>query len=229
MKMRIFLLSLLSLIIVGCVALEPPKRYADGNTFYSSKTPSIQIEVPQEYKYLGEVDGNYKAKHITNPSRTAGVKWVSYNYGHVDTNNYLSKLIQINIQQLKAGNSFSAYLVNTQTSLKHGIIELNNTNFQYAISLREDVGNFASQLLLDKGISSPGCILAISIGRRYGASNNSKMYLNYTEDISNFQDFGVESCEDWKDINLLNEQQINFLQNFENSIKSIIKVSDYVK
>ncbi len=141
---------------------------------------------------------------------------------------YLNKLIQINLQKLVDINKrFSPNLVNTKTALKHGIIKLNNTNFQYAIHPKEHFGNVTSQFLLDKGVTTSSCVLKFSISRRYGANNNVKIYLNYLEDISNFQDFGVESCVDWKEINFLNYKQKKFLQNFENSIKNILKVSDY--
>jgi hypothetical protein len=224
--MKLLYFALIGLFCTSCAALEPPKRWTEDNIFYSSKSPTLQIDVPEEFKYIGEFDGDYKVGNTLNPSIKTKTKRVLYNFGVIGENKQLLKLYQINIETLPIDNYWTPWSVK-DSMLTHGMLKQGDKNYPYQIDNRSNVGNLTSQYLLDKGIITPPCVIALSATRRYGSNNNVRMHINYMEDVSNYSKYDVESCLDWNKFTLFNDKQKNFIKTFEERAKEAIQLSPY--
>lgn len=221
--MKSYLITLVSLFIfVGCAALEPPVINTEGNTFSSSKLPSIHIELENEFKYLGSYGNKFEAKTLGYTGQTIGTRSRSYLYPDLSSEKYLHKLIEIRVLELPAGRNWhpNTMLV-VKNPLKESIITLGGQNFQYCIKGKQAISRLTQQYLLEKEFTTPRCFLGMLFGRVFGST--IKVYIYYYEDISNFDEFGVNSCSDWKDKKYLNEKQNKFLEEFEKRAHGSIK------
>jgi hypothetical protein len=225
-KMRLLYVALIGLFFTSCAALEPPKRWTEDNIFYSSKSPSLQIDVPDEFIYIGEFDGDYMAGKSLDPSIKTHTKRVLYNFGVIGENKRLLKLYQINIETLPIDQYWTPWSIK-DSMLMHGMLKQGDENYPYAVVNRSHIGNLTSQYLLDKGIITPSCVLSLSATRRYGSNNNVRMHINYMEDVSSYSEYDIESCSDWNKLPLFNDKQKNFIKKFEERAKEAIQLSPY--
>lgn len=224
--MRLLHIALVGFILTSCAALEPPNRWTENNILYSSKYPTLQFEVPDEFKYIGEFDGDYMVGRTLDKSDKAKAKRVLYNFGVIGDNNFLKKLYQINIETLSGNEWWTPWTVHN-SMLMHGIIKQGDERYPYGIRNRSNVGNLTSQYLIDKEILSPSCVLGLSATKRYGSNNNVRMHINYMEDVSNYSEYDIESCKDWNKVSSFNDKQKKFLVSFEKRAKGAIQLLPY--
>ena len=220
--MKIYIFFIVSLFVFTGCTLEPPVINTEGNTFYSSKNPSIQIELPIDFEYLGSIDKSFQARRLNDSGQTDKAEKKIYLYGHLTNDNYLKKLIRISVLELKVGKHWTPETIRVKNPLKRDIVKLGMRNFQYGIKAKKTTGRLAAQYLLDKGITTPRCNMWMVFGRVFG--DNVKMYISYYEDVSNFKEFGIDSCEGWNEKEMLNDKQKEYLKEFEKRAHNSIKI-----
>ncbi|MBU0945379.1 MAG: hypothetical protein KJ804_05160 [Proteobacteria bacterium] len=222
MKKYIFVIIAI-FVFTGCATIEPPVINTEGNTYYSSKTPSIHIELPLEFEYLGTIEKDFRAQQLNYSEHSTKAKNTINIYGSITNNNYMKKLIVISVLKLSSGKRWSPEtLINHRKLLKSNIVKLGDRNFQYDIKARKTTGILVAQYLLDKGITTPKCNMRMVFGRVF--RDNIKMYISYYEDVSNYNDFSVYSCEGWFEKEMLNDKQKEYLKEFEIRAHDSIKV-----
>ncbi|MDH3328212.1 MAG: hypothetical protein OEM01_03175 [Desulfobulbaceae bacterium] len=213
-KMRIGVLLIISLFVYTGCAQEPPMVKTERNTFFSARSPFVQIEFPPDFIYLGSFDTTFRPRKVGSTERMNKAERTSYLYGSVADNNYMRKLIEVSVFKLSSGKHWSPEtMLIVKNPIKRSIVKLGETNFQYCIKARETTNKYTAQYLLDKGHTTSSCYLWMLIGRVF--EDNLKMYISYYEDISNYKEFGVNNCLDWKEKEMLNPKQKRYLQEFE--------------
>ena len=222
MKIQIFLIVSL-LVVAGCGGLEPPVINTEGNTYSSSKMPSIQIEFPVDFEYLGSMEKYFQVQTTGGTERTLKAKNNTYFYGSITNDNFMKKLIVISVLKLRIGKYWTPQtLSRLKNPLKRDIVKLGTRNFQYGIIASRTTRRFIESYLLDKGITTPTCNMSMVFGRVF--SNNVKMYIRYYEDISNFKEVSNYPCEAWFEKEMFHDNQKEYLKEFETRALNSIKV-----
>lgn len=226
-NMKSYILLIISLfVLVGCGAMEPPLINTEGNTFSSSKNPSVQMKLSREFKHIGS---DYKSFSHSGPFRSVPpvIKLRFYIYGQLSNDNFLKKFITIETFELPVGRNWhpetiSPVIGGVKDPLKSATVKLGPKNFQYCIKPTVTAGKYTGQYLLDKGITTSRCYMQMLLGRV--SDNNVKMYISFYEDISDFREFDIDSCEGWKDKKMLNDKQTKYLKEFEKRAHNSIKI-----
>lgn len=222
MKIAIFFIVSL-LVIAGCGSLEPPVIKTEGNIYSSTNNPTIQIDLPVEFKYLGSSNRFVEIRRISGSETTLMAEKDTHIYVDLTNDNYLKGLVRINLLELSSGKRWHPETIRTKNPLKRGVLKKDSRNFQYSIKATRTTGRFTSQFLLDKGITTPTCNLWLLYGKVL--YRNVKIYLSYYEDISNFKEFGIDSCKGWSEKEELNGKQMEYLEEFEKRAHNNIKIN----
>ncbi|MDH3328211.1 MAG: hypothetical protein OEM01_03170 [Desulfobulbaceae bacterium] len=219
----IILVTVSLFILAGCGAMEPSVISTEKNTFSSTKKPSIQIELPTVFEYLGNIDDPLlleSSRGIEFPSLQTERNF--YFYGQISDDNYLQKLITINVLELPFGSYWNPETIRITNPLKREDVKLGPKKFQCCIHSTETTGSLTGQFLLDKGITTPRCYMRMLFGNVFG--ENVKMYISYYEDASRFKEFDIDSCQDWDEKEALNDKQKEFLEGFEKRALNSIRI-----
>ncbi len=213
--MKSYLLFFVSLFLIGgCASLEPPVIEVTENTYSSSKNPSVKIELPLDFKYLGHIN-----------KRLPGVKGMDYKiyiYANLIGDNFLQKSVKVSTQTLHnkiwSGNTHRWM----RNPLKFNVLKVDSKKFNYSVKVHKGIGKFSDPFLVDKGIVIPTCIMSMSLRRVFPAQ--VAMFIDYFEDLSNYEKFRIDSCEDWREKELLNDKQMKYLEEFEQRALNSIKI-----
>jgi len=198
---------------------------AEGSSFFSSRNPSVNIELPSSYSYLGMFENTFNPRRLDEgePRPTVKAEANSYLYVQLSSNErYLEKMVQIKTLELPVRECWHPdTMLIVKNPFKKSAVKLGKQYLQYSIKAEEATTPLSAQYLLDNGITTSGCYMSMLIGRVF--SDNVKMYIYIYEDISNFKEFDIDSCQEWKEYKSLNDKQKEFIQEFENRVHNSIK------
>lgn len=211
----IIIVTVSLLVIAGCGALEPPVITTKKHTFFSSKQPSIEIDLPQDFEYLGTIDKPYwsEISYVDPAPITSRTERKIYLYGQLTKDNYLQKLITIVVLELPAGKQWADEPIRVNKPLKRTDVKFGGKRFQCCIKPTETTDRYTGEYLLENGITTAKCYMWMQCGRVFG--ENVKMYTAYYEDVSKFEEVDTDSCLNWFNKATLNDKQKQFLEGFE--------------
>lgn len=210
-----FFMIVCLLIMFSCAGMET-KRGVQDNIFYSSSDPKINIKINPDFAYTGSEiqnqcvhdpyrDQNYivqRGLSTKNPIQRVFANKESHKF----YNSELKRRIKIDISTVttddhswRPGGLFDL----VKNKLASGVVAINGKKYQYCV--------FADMS------SSGTCWLVKSLGIIVSAKRDSKMNINYEENIE-----GKYTCSDWKNAYLLKNDQKVLLNEFIESSKKDI-------
>lgn len=217
-KISILILAVLSMFFVGCAALNIERTVSMNNEFYSSYTPKIQVNVNQDFTYLGEFqDSRYVAHKESSGGTTIAIH--TYTFIEPDENNYVNKGVAIKITTIDEGYVLPDLYSNVKNPIDSGFTKINGEQYQYCItpstSIMTSDERKLKNLIVSKGYHFSNLYLVKLLGRRVDAENKTKFEIYYIEDLSH-----LDSTNDryWK-ANCLSLNQIEFVKEFEKNVQ----------
>ena len=145
-----------------------------------------------------------------------------YIYANLIGDNFLQKSVKVSTQTLH-NNIWSGHTHRwLRNPLKFNVLKVGSKTFNYSVKVHKGIGKFSDPFLVDKGIVIPTCIMSMSLRRVFPVK--VVMIIDYFEDLSNYEKFRIDSCEDWREKELLNDKQMKYLEEFEQRALNSIKI-----
>lgn len=209
-------------VIAGCGVKDSPVTTGKGHTFSSSTSPTIKIDLSQDFEYLGTLNEPQWTETLeVDPAPiTTKTERIFYLYGQLTDFHYLQKFISIVVLELPVGKQWADEPIRIKKPLVRTSVKLGRNDFQCCIKPAETTDRFSEQYFHDNGITTPKCYMRMSCKRVFG--KNVKIFASYYEDVSKFTEFGIDSCLNWYDKGTFNDKQEKYLEGFRTrAVKSI--------
>ncbi|MFC1523405.1 hypothetical protein ACFL6N_01310 [Thermodesulfobacteriota bacterium] len=220
--MTIFILSL-TFLMGGCASA---KRTVWDNVFYSSARPEIKIQIDRSFKYKTAEKKTIIGEFNTPESAGPMIDLESYVFHGTD--NTIPTNIEIKIIKLDD----MIYRNNDGIIRPFKNMRVNNTLYQGKLNPSPNLYYFIfpvkihgkNKTILNEANLLPGeskCLLIKLIGKNHG--QKTRFQIKYDEDITNIFD-GRYACRDWRNMDILTEEQNVYLEGFIERAETAITV-----
>lgn len=209
-------LILLPILLFGCSSME-----VNNNKFISTRHPYLEAKISPELKYLSHYKIN--EERLSNDKKTS-FKIISDSFFFIPneiTRGLLPQYAYVLIEEIPNGRFVQPFLSYNSVVTERNIAQLGWYDFATItqVVVPDIKVDKRLQNLIEQGFKMPKCVLKRSVGRVVSYEQRY-IILVYGEDAS----LSGYSCEKWKDLKKLTEEQKEYITEFDKRAMSAIEI-----